>query len=323
MAGPYDDEEPSDDELRSMEEAERNGGLPPPDSSDELPQGDDDDAGDPPAADDGPPKPAKGDAPAEGDDDGQSDEPGDGREELSRFLDKHKGKTPEQLLELAFQQSKRANRAEFDSRKSTENLSQVLARIQQARDARVNELAQKREGFRQKVETDPDAALLEAHEAQLSREEQEELGRLDREEFEARATAAIELASSVIPDFATRAPQIRSFGVEMGFSPEEVDGIVDGRQIVTLHLASIAGRMMQAGIIDPAGRFVSLPEPANERQSEPAPRGTGFNRAPGRAAGAGKTIEQQLAELDSMDDAAFDALSDELVMGLLKQDASR
>lgn len=326
MAGPYDDEEPSEDELRAMEEADRTSGLPPPDSSDELPQGDDDGQGDGDAADKpGAPAPAAP-APAadgeqgEGDDDGES---GDAREELSKFLEKHKGKSTDELLSLAFQQSKRANRAEFDSRKTNENLSQVLARIQAARDARVNAIADKRKSFRDKVETDPDAALLEAREEQISAEEQAELARFDQEEFQARASAAIELASSVIPDFATRAPQIRTFGVEMGFSPDEVDQIVDGRQIVTLHLASIAGRMMQAGIIDNAGRFLQLPEPAEEGQPQTAPRGSGFNRAPNRAANAGKTIEQQLADLDGMDDDAFDALSDELVMGLLKADASR
>lgn len=316
MAGPYDDEEPNEDELRQLEEHERNADVPPDSSDEELP------AGDPPEND--PPADEQQQPPAQpGDGDGDDDGGGDPQEELAGFLEKHRGKSPEELLRLAFQQSKRANRAEFDSRKATENLTSVLAKIQEKRDARVNAIRQERESFKQKVETDPDAALLEAHERNLTEKEREELAALDEEEFAARAQAAIELASSVIPDFQTRAPQIRGFGVELGFSPQEVDAIVDGRQIVALHLAQIAGNMMRAGIIDTAGRFISLPEPANEQPANPAPRGSGFNRAPGRAANPGKTLEQQLAELDQLDDAAFDALSDELVMGLLKQDASR
>jgi hypothetical protein len=318
MPGPYDDENLTDDDLKELEEHERTGALPPPDSSDEaIPSDEEGEAA--PAADS---KPAPA-APVADDDAGDDDAGDDPREELEGFLAKHKGKSTEELLRLAFQQQKRANRAEFDSRTSTANLQNVLAKIQEKRDARVNALKNEREQFKQKVETDPDAALLEAHERNLSEQERAELQQLDAEEFEARASAAIELASSVIPDFQTRAPQIRGFGVELGFSPQEVDGIVDGRQIVALHLASIAGNMIRAGIIDTSGRFTALPESAVEQAGNAPPRGSGFNRAPARASNGGKTLEQQLADLDQMDDAAFDALSDDLVMGLLKQDASR
>lgn len=307
MIDGYDDEEVSAEELAQMDEDDRNRDLPPPDDSDELPKGDGEPEPEPKSEQDSQP-----DADDGGDDD-------DANDELRRFLAKHKDKTPEQLVELAFQQQKRANRAEFTERKTREDLSTVLSRIQAARDAKINAIAERRRAAAEKVENDPDAALLEAHEALLKREESEELGALDAAEQEARAAAAIELAASCIPDFAQRAPQIRQFGIDLGFEPSEVDSIMDGRQIVTLHLASIAGRMMQAGIIDTSGKFLQLPEAAQEQEQSPPTRGTGFNRAPARSAKASRSVSDQLADIANMSDEDFEKLDDKELEDLLRK----
>jgi len=321
---PYDDE-PTAEELAQMEEDERKRGLPEPDdSSQQQPAAEPGDEGDDDELDeDGEPKPkpaAQEPAPKV---EGEEEEEEEGDDKLAGFLAKHQGKTPEELVKLAFQQQQRAARAEFDQRKTSENLSTVLARIQQARDARVNKTAEERAAFEAKLKDDPDAAVLEAREAQLAERQQAELAELDAEEFNARATAAIELASAAIPEFQKRAPGIRSFGVELGFSPEEVGQMVDGRQIVGLYLASIAGNMIKAGIIDTSGRFLKLPQPVEEptdgQQEQGKRRGTGFGRQPARGAQGAKTLEARLAEAASMTDEEFDKLDPKALEELLRE----
>src|SRR5690606_3126572 len=174
--------------------------------------------------------------------------------------------------------------------------------------------------FRSKVENAPDAALLEAHDARLQSEQQRELAELDAQEFSARAQAAIELASQVIPDFQQRAPAIRDFGLSMGFSQQEMASVVDGRQIVTLHLASIAGNMLRAGIIDTAGRFIGLPEPvADGGEPSPGRPGTGFGSQPARGAQGQRTLEQSAADIANMSDEDFSKLDERELENLLKE----
>jgi hypothetical protein len=325
----YDDE-PSAEELKLLEEHERKAGVPEPDDSSQAPapaaaepgaDADDDELDE---DEDSEPKPKPAAQPEPKGEEGD-DEPGDdeGKAPLAAFLEKHKGKTPEQLVQLAFQQQQRANKAEFDQRKTSENLNTVLSRIQAARDARVNKTAEERAAFEKKLAEDPDAALAEERDARLRSEEARDLQALDAEEFEARATAAIELASAAIPEFAKRAPAIRGFGVELGFSPEEVGGIVDGRQIVALHLASIAGNMIKAGIIDTAGRFIGLPEPvAGEEGQDPQPaprRGSGFGRQPARGSQGAKTLEQRLNDVANMSEEDFAKLDEKELAALLQE----
>lgn len=317
----YDDEL-TEDELKALREHEGDDTLPPPDdqegaSTDGKANDGDDDHG--------------GEDDQRGQDQQQErqqerqvdDAAGDEAGELAAFLERHKGKSPEEIAKIAFQQSKRAGRAEFSVRETQTRLTTVLDRIQQARDQRLAQIGERREQFRDKLEKDPDAALLEAREATLAREEQEAIAELDQEEFRARADAAIELAASAIPDFANRAPRIRQFGVDMGFSPEEVDRIVDGRQIVTLHLASIAGNLIRAGVMDAAGNFIGLPEPSRDAGQDGGQGGgrtrPGFGKTPARGAGTTKTIDDRLAEVSKMSDKDFDKLTDEQLDALLRE----
>lgn len=310
---------PYDDDVSEAEEAELNrlmqsNEAPPPDDQAGATTGDGDgDDGEgvspPPAAPAAAPA-----APADGEGDNQGDSPD---AELAAFIERHKGKSVEELAQLAFQQQKRAGRAEFDSRKRGEDLQGVLTRIQQARDAKVAELQGKRTAFEEKVKNDPDAALLDAHEQQIKRDEDQARREAEQAEFEARADAAIELASSCIPDFAQRAPAIRSFGQEMGFSADEVGNMVDGRQIVTLHLAQISANLIKAGMMDSAGRFLKLPEPTTKLDGNPPPRQP-FNRQPARGANVAPSLDQQLADINNMSDADFDKLKPEELEALLR-----
>lgn len=261
----------------------------------------------------------------EGGDDGQQAAPGaDGLTEdqrIAAFLEKHKGKSPEELARLAYQQNQRASKAEFDSRKVSDTLKGTLDRIQTARNAAIASAEAKRAAFKEKLEKDPDAALLEARTAQLSDEERAEMERFEQAEFTARAEAAVAFASAVIPNYEARAPQIRSFGMELGFREDELAQVVDGRQIVTLHLADIAGNLIKAGVIDASGRFLQLPKPVEEI---PAGGGgqqqgrSGFGRQPARGAGTQKSLNEQLQDINNLSDAELDKLDPAVLEALLR-----
>src|SRR5690606_34265284 len=76
-------------------------------------------------------------------------------------------------------------------------------------------------------------------------------------ERDLRLDEAVSFAGRYIPDFATVAPAMQSFGREMGFSPAEVNDINDGRQLVTLYLAHLTGNLMKAGVIDIRGNLLA------------------------------------------------------------------
>jgi len=321
---PYGDEV-SDDEQAELDRLMKSNEQPEPDEqngastdgqADPLGgegEGDDDD-GQPKPKPAAQPQPGEGGGEGEGEGAGQSDD-----EKLAAFLEKHKGKSPEELARLAFQQNQRASRAEFDFRKSADTLKGTLERINTAREAATARAAEKRAEFQRKLAEDPDAALLEARSQQLSEEERAEVERLEAEEFGARAAAAVEFAAAVIPEFETRAPQINAFGRELGFGADELNSVVDGRQIVTLHLASIAGNMIKAGLIDPSGRFIKLPEPVADLDGgNPPQQRPGFSRQPARGAGTQKSLEQQLKDVDAMTDEELDKLDPAALEALLR-----
>jgi hypothetical protein len=129
----------------------------------------------------------------------------------------------------------------------------------------------------------------------------------------------VEFASAVIPEFEKRAPQINAFGRELGYSPEELGSVVDGRQIVTLHLASIAGNMIKAGLIDPSGKFMKLPQPvADPKPGAEQPQRAAFSRQPARKPGQQLSLEQQLEAINNMSDADLEKLDPAVLEGLLR-----
>jgi hypothetical protein len=293
----YDDEL-SAEELKLLNEGMSDDGMPPPDESEGAPQ--DVDTGTP--APEATPTPQVVETPqaeAHGNDDGG----------LADFQNKHAGKTPEELLKIAFQQTQRAGKAEVVQRQTQEQIDTFRQKAADVLKARKESIAQRRETFKQQLEEDPDAATQSVHEMLLNREEQE----AEHEEHTARIDAAIELAQTAIPNFANRYQDIRNFGQELNYSPQEIDSIDDGRNIVTLYLASLAGNLIKSGVMDAAGNFRSMPSPTAEtdpRLKMPANAMTSLS-TPGSAAAPAGDDGAVLANMLQMSDADFSNLSDE------------
>lgn len=240
-------------------------------------------------------------------------------EAYQAFLKSHEGKTPEELAKLAFQQSKRANAEAFRGRKSQEQIDQIRETAQRTLEARKADIAARREKFSTQLAEDPDAATRDLHEAMLSQEEQA----AEIEAIRARQDAAIELASTAIPDFVNKAPALQAFGHEMNYSKEELDGITDGRDLVTLYLASLAGNLIKSGVMDVHGAFSQAPQVVNETPVDPRLRAPAavktLSSAPARSAGTPNSLEQQLTDVLNLSDAAFAKLSDAELENLLRQ----
>lgn len=221
------------------------------------------------------------------------------------FLAAHKDKTPEQLLDLAFQQEGRANRAGFTARQSKEQLDAIqnraTAAIERVR-AKREQLGTQRTEFDQQLQNDPDGATRAVHERLMSAEDQA----LADEERAARRDTAIAMATTAIPHFDMDATT--AFGAEMNYTPEELDGVTDPRDIVTLHLASLTGRLIKAGVMDVQGNLIATPpavQATDPRLAAPAPVTT-LSSAPARGNNGGQTLEQQLTDITNMTDAQME-----------------
>lgn len=242
-------------------------------------------------------------------------------EEFAAFLAANQGKTPEEIQRLAFQQSKRANKEAFQHRQSQQTLQQVQQRVQaavQAAQKTKETAAEKRAALKQRLADDPDAVALELAEQRISDEELQ----ADEAVQTARIDAAIALASQAIPDFHRAAPEIFSFGQEMGYSEEEVRGITDGRDLVTLYLAKIAGTLIKTGVIDTRGQFLQMPQPVaqTDPRLQPGPAAVQtLGSAPARTNGGGKTAEQQAIDLSNLSDEDFAKIPEEQLNNLLRQ----
>lgn len=261
-----------------------------------------------PAAPTDPADPALAD-PAAGDDKGGAPATDD---ELKDFLSKHKDKSPEELATLLYQQHKRADRANFSARNSQKAIEDMRARAQERLNARKAEIADEKKKFAETLEADPDAAarlLADRAFAEEERAAQEEAEQVERE---ARFDEAIGFAGKYIPDFAKTAPAMQSFGMEMGFTPEEVAGIDDGRQLVVLYLANLAGNMLKAGAIDIRGNLRTT-QPVAEEPSDPRLRQPAAPTTAGSGGGqpaAPTPLDKQAAAMLQMSEEDFAKLSD-------------
>jgi hypothetical protein len=241
-------------------------------------------------------------------------------ETLSAFIARHKDKSPEQLAELLENRGKRSNKQAFQARrgKSPEQIKneRELLAAQRASSQRGTQT------FKEKLENDPDAAASELHD-RLAQQELERIAAqeaaLDRDEANLRFDTAIEVGDKYIPDFRETYPAMVQFAHDVGYSQEEVNGIDDGRDLIILNLARIAGNLMQTKVIDTTGRL--LPQikavndtPQDPRLTAPAPIATHTGASGG---GAALTLEQQAAAATTMSDADFEKLSPEMLNKLM------
>lgn len=279
--------------------------TPPPEENDV-----DEKAGEPaaPSGEPGTPEPPAPTPPGE-----QSDD-----DRFNAFREQHKDKSSDELLKLFFQQDRRASRMAYDARKAEEERATFVARAAEVLAARKADIAARRAAFDQQLQDDPDAATRALAEQQFTAEEQQAQAEAEAAERDLRLDQAFQLASSAIPDLPERVRDIYAFGGEMNFTPDELNSIDDGRQLVTLYLASLTGNLIRAGMMDIRGNLVQPPpavQATDPRLTTPAAPRT-LNGTPPRPTDAAKSPEQTMADLLNMNEADFAKLSTEDLMRL-------
>lgn len=320
MPSPYD-EELTQEEQQALEAHAADNSLPPPDSEEGAPQ--DPPPADPeakaPAADPAAEKPAGTDQQQ----DQQEQQQGGDDAAFKAFLEQHKDKTPEQLAELAFQQTRRANKAGFEARQSRESLNALNQRVKDAiarRDKLAAEGEQRKQGFREKLTNDPDAATAEIHDALVTRELQD----AEAEVEQAAVAEAVGFARAHLHDFDGAWPEMKTLGLELGYTAEEISGIRDGRDLVTLGLARYAANAIKSGLMTPTGQ-ITIPRPTPVADQVTDPRLTVPDPIPSIGNGAQRAGDtppnaiQEMNRLLSMSDADFDKLSEEDLNRLMRQ----
>lgn len=316
----YDDEL-SAEEAAAVAEFEQSNDLPPAEDDDEDP-------GNAPPSDAPPaeekPKPAEQPKPADqqeppADQQPPADPPSDqqppaGQSEEERFkawLEKHKDKSPEELQRLAFQQSQRANKGEATARVAGQNLEALASRVTAAmerRNALSGKAGEAKQSFREKLAQDPDAATAEVHDRLVDAD----IAAADAELDDARIAAAVGFARAHVPDFDQRWEGMKGLAGELGYTPEEIAGIRDGRDIVTFSLAQLSANLIKAGVIDIRGNLTVNPQPSTEEVTDPRLKtpeaiktlGSGGSRSSDGA----KTPEQAVQDLLALSDEEFDKL---------------
>jgi hypothetical protein len=193
---------------------------------------------------------------------------------LADFLEKNKDKSPEELARLAFQQSKRANKEAAQNRQTREKVGVIAARAKNAAEQRerlATSLPEIKAKFREQLEKDPDAATTALFEALVDKQ----LSEADAAVQRARVEEAIGFAETHIPEFGKNWPGMHELAREVGYTDDEINAIDDGRPLVTLYLANLAGRLMKSGIMDRFGNIVNVPHiettPVDPRLAAPDP----------------------------------------------------
>jgi hypothetical protein len=234
------------------------------------------------------------------------------RESFEQFAAKHKDRSPEELLKLAFQKEQARKSARFDAKEARDVVSQIRDGMQKRLADSQQRRNQEKDRFNQTLAEDPDKAAQMAFEAVQNKEAEEEQAR----EWQGYVAKQTEITRSIIPNFDTVGPELMSFGVDrIGYEPGQVAAAHDARDIVTLYFASRFDKLVQAGIVDMEGRILNGGQPTAGAAPVTAPNGQSraprtppltMSSAPGNGGGGSKSLKDQAQDILTMSEADFD-----------------
>jgi hypothetical protein len=206
-------------------------------------------------------KPAE--KPAEDAEKSEQDEEGAAADPLAEFMAKHKGKTPEELLKLAFNQDKARRERDAEAKSAKQAKEQAAQRLAQIAKAMADEqqarerqrLAEKKQ-FEEELKSDPDAATKRLMERQHARERQEEQQR-QWDGFVQTQTQlfAERIHNEIGKSLEEIGPDLMRYAVEEGgYTPQEVAAAADHRDLLTLDRARRFSAAVRAGYLLPNGQ---------------------------------------------------------------------
>ena len=263
--------------------------------------------------------------------DTDTDEEADG--DFKSFADKHKDKSPQELLRLLHQQNNARVEERTARRDAQQRLEALTERIVRTREAARAKAEEERKRFDEELRADPDAATKKLHD-RLINEEQEAAERAAWQEF---ISEQKRLTAEHIPDWNvdTQRDLLRTAVEEFGYAPEEVARASDYRDIVTLDMATRFVRLMKSGVIDRRGNVIGAPMPTGgpaptradqsrqtlasaARVAQQAPRTLSDARGTSPVNSA-KTLARQAEDLLALSDDEFAKLDPRELNNLLKE----
>jgi hypothetical protein len=226
------------------------------------------------------------------------------------FAAKHKDRSPEDLLRLAFQKEQARRSARYDAKEARKVVTDLRDGLQKRQADRAALQAAERRQFDETLANDPDKAATMAFERQQQREREE----AEAAEWQHYVATQTELCERAIPRFREVAPQMMQFGVSrLGYDEAALANAHDSRDLIALYMASQFDRLVQAGIVDFEGRPTGLlpaaapaagQAPAQQAPLRQPPRT--LSSAKGAGGSGGQTLKDQAADLLAMSDEDFD-----------------
>lgn len=253
---------------------------------------------------------------SEGEDDSEGD--GDGDEEFNSFLERHKGKSQEELLQLAYNQNRARQEARQESKQRGENLNALMERINQARQQKQQQGQQERQQFEQELQNDPDSATRKLFERMKQQEEQQ----FEQQAWSEFVQEQTRRTREAIPDFDEAKEDIAKYAVEnLGYDPQEVAQAADSRAFIAVDKSRRFDALVNQGVIDQRGNPVQTAQggnQGNQQAAEQISRMQGQKQAPrslssarGKGTDGGNSLQARAKELISMDDEDFTAAADD------------
>lgn len=237
------------------------------------------------------------------------------KDDFAAFVAKHKDRSPEDLLRLAFQKEKGRRAAAYDAKQARETVTQLRDGLQQ----RMADLRQRQESdaakFKARLAEDPDAAVTEAFEATQQRER--ELA--EAEAFQSYVAQQTEITRQIIPRFDDVAPEMLQFGIDrIGYDEMGLRNAHDARDMMCLYMASRFDKLVQAGVVDMEGRVLQQAAPSPVRQPPVATRTppTTLSAIPGNGGGGSKSLKDQASDLLNMSEADFEKAAESGLLDL-------
>ena len=248
--------------------------------------------------------------------------PADPDADFKAYAERHAGKTPEDLMKLAYQQDRARSQARAEASEATKAIRTMRDGLTSRVEAMKAKQQQEREKFDETLRDDPDAAAKMAFDKAQARE----LAEAEALEHGRYIEYQTELAASVIPNFNNNAPEMLRFGIEaLGFEEGDIRQIDDARELTALYMAMQYSNMMARGLVDMAGNIigngqpgVTAQPPVDPRLAAPAAPRT-LSQAPGSTGGGPKGIREQVAEALAMADKDFEALPADQLEKMLRE----
>jgi len=223
-------------------------------------------------------------------------------DEYNQFKERWAKKNPDEIIEGLWNQNKARRQARIKEKDSKADLQNILDKIEESKKIRAEKLAQKKSDLESSYLADP---VGSAKQFQLQQLEKERLAGDQSEEQKLVKWHTEELYRSR-PEFKDHAENIVKWGVEKGFSEQELRGTYDHRQLALLYDNYMASTDNNQQAPSDFTRAKNINPP------------TSLSSVRGAKSGKNRSLKQRATEALEMSDEDFNNISDKELNNILQ-----